>query len=372
MNLLYVTNTRFPSERAHATQIAHMCQAFSSAGFEVTLATGDRQTGQELSFEKSFGFTPNFAIKKFRFGIFFSRTHKIVFLCNIAFFVTLLALRLSLKKFDLIYCRDEWTGWFLSYFVDTKKIIFESHEAKYNWAVKQLLKKGIKLVVISDGIKEFYLGQGIPLEQIHVAHDAVDDSFFKETESKLAARERLGLSPNDFIALYIGGFDPWKGVETFFAAAEHTSGVVFVAIGGSEVEVTKYRAKYTDVHFLGSHPYAELPNNQQVADVLVIPNTGTNDLSAKYTSPLKLFAHLASGVPIVASDIPSLWAVIDDSLATFFTPDDPKDLSKVIESVTNSYSTALQKAERAQVQAKKYTWNNRVEQIIRFNNFTTK
>jgi len=343
-----------------------MCEGFFQNGHQVTLVASNRSTGKELTLAETFGFEPSFKIQKISGNLFFYPRSKFAFALNALIFNVSLFSSINLKLFDLIYCRDEWIGWVASLFVDAKKIIYESHEAKYNWAVKQLLKKGMKLVVISDGIKEFYLEQGIRSERIHVAHDAVDDSFFKEKESKQVVRERLRLPADAFIAMYIGGFDTWKGVETFFAAAEHTKGVTFATIGGSEAEIVKYRAEYPLVRFLGPRPYGELAQNQQATDVLVIPNTAKNDLSAKYTSPLKLFAHMASGVPIMASNIPSLRTVVDDSQATLFTPDDPKDLSRTLEKVKNNYSAALQKAERAFEVSKTYTWANRAKCIIDF------
>jgi len=44
MRILYVTNVRFPTEKAHGWQIAKMCDAFASLGHEVTLVVPDRET----------------------------------------------------------------------------------------------------------------------------------------------------------------------------------------------------------------------------------------------------------------------------------------------------------------------------------------
>ena len=43
MKILYLANIRFPSDRAHATQIFNMCNGFASNGADTTLVVADRK-----------------------------------------------------------------------------------------------------------------------------------------------------------------------------------------------------------------------------------------------------------------------------------------------------------------------------------------
>src|SRR3989338_3828536 len=52
MNLLYVSNSRIPTGRAHGVQIMHMCGAFAARGAEVRLVVpGKRNFLEEDPFE---------------------------------------------------------------------------------------------------------------------------------------------------------------------------------------------------------------------------------------------------------------------------------------------------------------------------------
>ena len=65
------------------------------------------------------------------------------------------------------------------------------------------------------------------------------------------------------------------------------------------------------VTFTGLMPPAEVAARLREADVLVLPNPASA-ISSEFTSPLKLFEYMASGRPIVASDLPSLREVLRD------------------------------------------------------------
>lgn len=364
MKLAYLANVRFPSERAHAAQIAHMCQAFVGAGNMVTLYASARGGGTLGAVGKTFGFEPAFLLQTIGTQQFFGDTKFAFFLRELIFVISFWK-QYEKGSADVIYSRDEWVLYLLSFLLPKERLVYESHEAKYNRAVRRLVQRGVQIVVISEGIRDFYLTRGVAVEKMLVAHDAIDDSFLEPPISQASARDTLKLPHDMFIAMYIGGFDTWKGVETFFKAAAHVPEVLFVVIGGKPEEVERYTVQYPQVRFLGQRPYRELQYHQQAADVLVIPNTAANALSAKYTSPLKLFAHMASGVPIVASDIPSMRNVVAENV-TCFAADDESDLGEKIRAVQTAYTVYKAQAERVRQQSKQHTWANRAKAITTF------
>ena len=369
MKILYVANSRFPSERAHMVQIVKMCNAFSKNGAEVTLQVTDRNTNIIKDAEEYYGEKLKFEVKKTKVISFIQYNHFLPSLVNKFLYLIqrLTFLRgICGEDYDLIYSRDYFLLYKLGRRYGFEKIVYESHDARYNNCIRKLLDNEVKMVVLSEGIFDFYKQQGISAKQMLVAHNGIDDSFFDKPEKKKEARLRLGLSNKDKIVMYIGGFDKWKGVETFFKASELFEEVKFVAIGGKTNLIEEYRKIYPKMIFLGPKPYHELRDNQQAADILVVPNTAENDLSEKYTSPLKFFAHATSGVPLVVSDIQSLRNVVRGQYVTFVNSDSVNALSDGIKDVFSNYETKLNDARELKNISRQCTWKNRANLILKF------
>lgn len=366
MKIAYLANVRFPSERAHAVQIFHMCKAFSDNGADLTLFVNKIGQKGTASPQEYFKTECNFKIKRLSRGPFLPRFKPSYYFGEFLFSLSFLLSDKS-SSFDIVYSRHEWIVWMLSFFIPTQKLVWESHEAKFNIPARRILKKGIKAVVISGGILDFYKNGGVPEQQMLIAHDGIDETFFGEVESKSEAGSRLGLSQDARIVMYIGGFDAWKGVETFFKASKLLPDITFVAIGGRSEEVASFSLKYPNVIFLGQRPYSELKDNQQAADILVVPNTAQNELSEKFTSPLKLFAHMASGVPLILSDVSSLTSVAGRDLVTIFTPDDAESLKEAVLRVFADYDQMSTFAQELKAVSLGYTWDKRAVEIMDLN-----
>jgi glycosyltransferase involved in cell wall biosynthesis len=353
-------------------QIVQMCRAFTEIGNEVTLLVTDRVTHITESPEEYYGSTIKFKVERLRvpdiagnitkippiFHLFAYSLQRLVFAYRASRFI-------RSRTFDVIYGRDEWILWLLSLLV-IPKVVWESHEAKLTFAARRLLSRMEKFVVISEGIRDFYVSRGIEAERMFVAHDAVDVRFFEPHISREDARARLGINTAKPVVMYIGGLEDWKGAGTLFLASKNQSAFEVYVIGGKEQEIELYQQRYPHVHFLGQRPYRELPQNQQAADVLVIPNTGKERLASHYTSPLKLFAHMTSKCQIVASCVPSITNVISDTDATFFAPDDPQSLREALLLVLDRLDEMAGKIQSAYEKSKRYTWGARAACICDF------
>jgi glycosyltransferase involved in cell wall biosynthesis len=170
--------------------------------------------------------------------------------------------------------------------------------------------------------------------------------------------------------MFVGGLEKWKGVETVCKAATvlGKDNILVAIIGGTAEEIKGLRASYPEVLFLGAHPYRELAQNQQAADVLVVPNSAREEISRSFTSPLKLFAHMASGVALAVADVPALKEVVAPTQAFQFISDDPRDLARAVKQALSPafLSERLSKAREAEKRVHDFTWGKRAKRIVEF------
>lgn len=366
MRLFYIANIRFPTERAHGVQVAHMCAAFARAGAEVTLLVPNRQTFGEDPYDY-YGIPHIFRIEKIsapdtvRLGVVGFLLESLVFACRAA-------RQVYAERDAVVYTREELPLLFLP----RGRAFYEAHQLRKGFFFRMLMKRAKGIVSISRGLKDALVGAGFPEGKILVAHDGYDERQFAARISKTDARQRLGLPQDKKIALYIGGLESWKGAETLCMAAEYLAkaDVLVTIIGGAAEEVQQMREKYPMVKFLGSRPYRELSQNQQVADILVVPNSAKTKLGSQFTSPLKLFAHMVSGVALAAAEVPALMEIVGATQVFLFRPDDPFHLAKVLELALSSDSRLERKAKAvvAEKRAADFTWDKRAEEVLAFIN----
>lgn len=364
MKIAYVANVRMPTEKAHGVQILKTCEALVRAGATLELIVPTRLNPIQESAFAYYDMPETFPIT-------YLKVPDTVGWGRFGFILQTMRFAHAAKKYvrahadaeTIVYGRDERA---LVHFLDLKlPIIWETHTGAWNGAARRVAARAKRIIAISNGLKDEYVSKGVPAAKIIVAHDAIDLQAFASVPSKQEARAALGLPQDAIIAMYIGKLTAEKGAPVFFEAAAQLKGAVGAAvIGGTEIEIAALRAAYPAVRFLGSRPYRELAAHQAAADILVLPNSGRTDVSARYTSPLKLFAAIASGVPIVATDVPSLREVLDDTMATFVPPDDASALARAIQDTAANPAAAKERAAHALAAASGYTWDIRARAIL--------
>lgn len=362
MKIIYLANIRLPTEKAHGIQIMKACEAFAKSGHAIELVVPNRWTPIAESQFAYYSIKKQFPVRRI-FTLDWVRWGYVGFLMQTLSFAISAARYVRSVRCDVVYGRDEMVL-AVALLFGARNVVWESHDGSWNAFARFVARRAAALIVVSRGGKEVYEKRGVPADKIFAAPNGVDLDDFSRVESREVSRERLGLSQDARIVLYAGRLDGWKGSAVLLDAAAYLPpGVLVVVVGGEERQVRELSEKYTRVRFLGYHPYRELPNNLAAADVLVLPNTDESEISKTFTSPLKLLAYMASGKPIVASDLPSIREIVDEHSAFLVRPDDARALAQGIVQVLNDAERARALGERAQELVRQHDWSTRAERI---------
>lgn len=359
MKLLYLANARMPTEKAHGAQIVKNCEAFANLGHDVTLVVPWRFN--KLSRENPFdyyGVEKNFQVARLP-SLDLVRFGRLGFIIQTLTFTLSCFIYALLSRAQVYYSREHIVLWPISFI--KSNLIWEPHDGKWNFMVAGVAKRAGKIAAITHGVKNYLVERGVKAEKVLVAPDGIDPNDFANPESRAEARKRLGIDANAKVAMYLGHLHEWKGYRTLLEASKLLPDIKIVLSGGSEKQLTELHRQYPEVKFLGVTPYRDLANNQQAADVLVVPNTAREAISEHFTSPLKVFAHMTSEVPIVASDLPSLREVLNEQNAILVTPDNPEALAK---GITGAISSPGEIAREAKKNVEDYTWAKRAREIM--------
>lgn len=223
------------------------------------------------------------------------------------------------------------------------------------------------VVAISGGVREDLVELGVAPDGILVEHDGFEASRFENLPAKTAARAALELPASAQLVVYTGGLLAWKGVDILVDAARELADVQFVIAGGMDADVKSLaeRARgLENVRFDGFQPPERVALYLAAGDVGVVPNRSRPAISARYTSPLKVFEAMAAGLPLVVSDLPSLRDVLGDDEALFVPPDDSSALAGGLRRLLNDAKMSESMTAALSKRAGEHSWDARAARLL--------
>ncbi|MBI2047568.1 MAG: glycosyltransferase family 4 protein [Parcubacteria group bacterium] len=378
MKIIYISNSRIPTEKAYGISIVKTCEALVENGARVTLLIPRVQnlTGNDLF--SYYGIKKNFSVKHVSTIDAVKLGWKYSFLINqISFGISAFFLYKRNKKDDVIITRDEISGWLLS--MTGRQVFYDIHgfpESRL-WMWKIILRRFSGIFATNNWkAQQCHSVLGIPKEKIIIARNGFDPKIFFVKESASDLRKQLNLPDDKPVALYVGHLYDWKGVYVLAEAARIMPYINFVFVGGTYYDRADFQKKYNtipNIVLVEQQPYKKIPLYLKSADALVLPNSGAKGkdprlqiYSQRDTSPIKLFEYMASGVPIVASDLPSIREILNQKNAVLVKPDNSPDLKRGIEIILNDKKRGECISKKALEDVKEYTWEKRAEIILRF------
>jgi glycosyltransferase involved in cell wall biosynthesis len=363
MKILYMTNARMPTEKAHGLQIMKTCESLAEKGVTVELVCPTRKNYLSENPFRFYGVRECFSI---------TTLTSIDFLAwpipkKIGFYLQSWSFMRAARAFQrkqsdtLIYTRDVMIA------AAIPGVFFEIHSLPSHKTptFKKALANSVGLVVISGGLKKALTDQGVPHDRILVARDAVDVSQFSIDLLQAEARKELKLPQDETIILYSGHLYEWKGAHTLARASKHLDREQVYFVGGTPEDVDAFSRAFDlpNIHIVGWQDHTRIPLWLRAADILVIANSAKTKIGSTYTSPLKLFEYMASGTPIVAADVPAIKEVVSSAHVSFFVPDDPESLARTIRLLSKDVD-AKKRAAHAREDAKQYSWKHRADAIV--------
>ncbi len=373
--LFLIFHGRFPSNKAASLFAAKSAEAFAEQGLDVELVVSrrlGRETGNPYGYYKvkdifRIVYLPVLDLPS---ANWMNSVRFALSSLSFSLFCYWYLLRHAGKE-DVIYSNESLPLLFASF--SFPRTFYEMHDfpAKGKGLFGFFIRR-MRWVLIHNDWKADSAKKAFALEEENIFREpnAVQMEDFDISLSKEEAREKLSLSHDKKIVVYTGHLYAWKGVDTLARAAHELSDQYLVVfVGGTPEDVKKLRDAHTDVDNLlitGWKPHAEIPLWQKAADVLVLPNTAKENISKYYTSPMKLFEYMASGVPIVASRLPSIEEIVTDGEVFFVPPDDASALAQKIQEACRDTERAEIKASAAYRAVTEHTWQKRAARIISF------
>jgi len=223
------------------------------------------------------------------------------------------------------------------------------------------------VVIHSHYAAQGYRRAGVPPERILVAHNGFDPPA--ERLDRAEARRRLGLPPGRPIALYAGRINGEKGLDALLALADLRPHVLFVLVGSEgDGEVERAAARRANVRVVPWVEPVALPAWLFAADVLVIPpSRAPLERFGNCILPLKLFAYLAAGRPILAPIAPDTAELLEHGAnAWLVPPDHPEAAAAALDRLLGDPALAAQLSANAARLSEGLTWDRRAQAIGEF------
>lgn len=163
---------------------------------------------------------------------------------------------------------------------------------------------------------------------VSVIENGVDTTLFHPIP-RSEARARLGIPEDEVVFGFFGAIALRRGVETLLEAYAQLrpelgrSRLLLAGVNGIGLDLSA-----PGIDYRGQRPQADVPALISACDVAVIPYW--HDPNTDLSGPCKLAEYMAQEVPIVATRVSNLAALLEDAPQSLCEPDDVADLARAM------------------------------------------
>jgi glycosyltransferase involved in cell wall biosynthesis len=237
---------------------------------------------------------------------------------------------------------------------------------RFMWALERAIVRSMDAVIVSSAKTGEFLTQklGLPRSKLRIVMDGADTNEFRPDRNTNNLRQRLGISPDIPVVVYMGALTPYQGIDLLLDAvplvlAKHPN-AVFLILGYPEQEY-KRRAESAglsdNVIFTGRVSYFDTADYLAIANVAVAPKLSTTEANGK------VFYYMASGLPTVVFEQPVNRDMLGD-YGLYAAMGDHVSLAEKINLVLGNPDLAKRLSEGVRrLAVEKYSWTRAAREI---------
>ncbi len=246
----------------------------------------------------------------------------------------------------------------------------EERVAAYPLRRMQLARafKSVRLIAVSDSLRQFALRLGIDPSEVRVIPNGVDVSPFRPGD-RGAARRRLGLPDDKAILLAVGAMGEGKGHHLVLEAlpdlvARHPQ-LLYVAVGGAAYadgyatrvrHLVERHALQDHVRLVGLQPHEDIPLWMAAADVFCLATAHEGWSNA-------ITEALACGLPVVTTRVGGNAELVREGRDGLLVPfgDRHALAAAIVDALQREWDRAGIAA-----RAREFSWEATAQQVIEF------
>jgi glycosyltransferase involved in cell wall biosynthesis len=211
------------------------------------------------------------------------------------------------------------------------------------------------------------LQRGIPEKKITVLMNVPDHKIFN-----LTVRADPSADPEHYNIVYHGTLDRALGIDLALHAVNRIRkdipSVRFYIIGkGKDQEA--FAALIKDLHLESNvslqtklFQVQEMPKVLHTMHIGLISNR--NNGATRYMLPVKLLEYVSLGIPAVAPALDPIRYYFDETMVSYYEPENLDDMVRAIRNLCNNPKTRRQQADNAFKMLDKYGWNTHQQDLL--------
>lgn len=185
--------------------------------------------------------------------------------------------------------------------------------------------------------------------------NAIDKNKF-HLKNKVDCRTNLGIHSDDFVVVFVGAFIERKGVlrvsEALKILQDNSIKAIFIGSGEQTPD-------YNNIIFKGKLPHEQIATYLNAADVFVLPTRAEGCCNA-------IIEAMACGLPIISSNLPFNWDVLNDDNSIMINPDSIDEIASAINLLKNDMDRRDRMTIASLKTAETLTIDNRARLIVQY------